>query len=123
MKKYAEMLAYLGVMSNKVPTSVSEQQKILPKMAMLISNDRFKYLNGFVPRKLMMDIVFSRIEFATLSDSEKALVKQRIEAYITSKYKTDKEDDVQLPLRLTISEATPTFPHSARTFTASAPAA
>ena len=96
MKKYAEMLAYLGVMSNKVPSSVSEQQKILPKMAMLLSNDRFKYLNGFVPRKLMMDIVFSRIEFATLSDSEKALVKQRIEAYITSKYKTDKEDDVQL---------------------------
>ena len=96
MKKYAEMLAYLGVMSNKIPTSVSEQQKILPKMALLLSNDRFKYLNGFVPMSLMLDIVYDRIEFATLSDSETALVKQRIKEYILSHYRTDREDDIEL---------------------------
>lgn len=96
MKKYAEMLAYLGVMSNKIPTSVSEQQKVLPKMALLLSNDRFKYLNGFVPKSLMLDIVFDRIEFATLSEVETKLVKERIVTFITNKYKTDKEDDVEL---------------------------
>lgn len=96
MKKYAEMLAYLGVMSNKIPTSISEQQKILPKMALLLSNDRFKYLNGFVPMDLMLDIVYDRIEFATLSAEETALVKQRIKEYILKNYKTDREDDIQL---------------------------
>ena len=96
MKKYAEMLAYLGVMSNKIPTSVSEQQKILPKMAILLTNDRFKYLNGFVPKSLMLDIIFDRIEFATLSEKETALVKERIVTFITKKYRTDKEDDIEL---------------------------
>ncbi len=96
MKKYAEMLAYLGVMSNKIPTTISEQQKILPKMALLLPNDRFKYLNGFVPMELMLDIVYDRIEFATLSDTETAFVKQRIKEYILSNYKTDREDDIEL---------------------------
>jgi len=96
MKKYAEMLAYLGVMSNKIPTSVSEQQKILPKMAPLLANDRFKYINGYVPKELMLDIVFDRIEFATLSAEETALVKERIVTFITNKYRTDKEDDIEL---------------------------
>lgn len=96
MKKYAEMLAYLGVMSNIIPTTVSEQQKILPKMALLLSNDRFKYLNGFVPMSLMLDIVYDRIEFASLSEEETALVKQRIKEYILQNYRTDKEDDIEL---------------------------
>ena len=96
MKKYAEMLAYLGVMSNKIPTSISEQQKILPKMAMLLPNDRFKYLNGFVPKELMLDIIYDRIEFATLSESETALVKERIKEYIIKNYRTDTEDDIEL---------------------------
>lgn len=96
MKKYAEMLVYLGVMSNKIPSSVSVQQKILPKMATLLTNDRFKYLSGFVPKSLMLDIVFDRIEFASLSESETALVKQRIEEYIVSNYRTDREDDTEL---------------------------
>lgn len=96
MRKYAEMLAYLGVMSNKIPASISEQQKILPKMAMLLSNDRFKYLNGFVPKSVMLDIVFDRVEFASLSESENALVKQRITEYIEQYYRSDREDNVEL---------------------------
>lgn len=96
MKKYAEMLAYLGIMSNKIPASVSEQQKILPKMALLLSNDRFKYLNGFVPMSLMLDIVYNRIDFASLSDSETALLLDKISDYIVTRYKTDKEDDIDL---------------------------
>ncbi|MGN0641793.1 MAG: hypothetical protein ACI4JJ_01485 [Huintestinicola sp.] len=96
MKKYAEMLAYLGVMSNKIPTSISEQQKILPKMALLLSNDRFKYLNGFVPTELMLSIIYDRIEFASLSEGETALIKSRIKEYILANYKTDKEDDIDL---------------------------
>lgn len=96
MKKYAEMLAYLGVMSNKIPTSVSEQQKIMPKMAMLLPNDRFKYINGFVPMELMLDIVYDRICFAPLSSGETELVKARIKSYILKNYKTEKEDDIEL---------------------------
>lgn len=96
MKKYAEMLAYLGVMSNKIPASISEQQKILPKMALLLSNDRFKYLNGFVPMSLMLDIVYNRIDFASLSDNETALLLKKIKDHIVANYKTDKEDDIDL---------------------------
>ncbi len=96
MKKYAEMLAYLGVMSNKIPTSISEQQKILPKMALLLPNDRFKYLNGFVPRELTMDIIFDRLQFPPLSDAETEKMKERIADYINEHYRRDKEDDVEL---------------------------
>lgn len=96
MKKYAEMLAYLGVMQGKIPTSISEQQKILPKMAMLLPNDRFKYLNGFVPKELMMSIIFDRMEFSPLSEAETAVMKRRITDYITEKYRTDTEDNVEL---------------------------
>lgn len=96
MKKYAEMLAYLGVMSNKISTSISEQQKILPKMAMLLPNDRFKYLNGFVPRDLMMSIIFDRLELSPLSEGETAVLKAHITEYIKENYRTDTEDDVEL---------------------------
>ena len=42
MKDYAEFLICLGIMSNKITTSESQKQQILPKMAMLLNNDRFK---------------------------------------------------------------------------------
>lgn len=96
MRKYAEMLAYLGVMSNIISTTISEQQKVLPKMAMLLTNDRFKYLNGYVPKTLVLDIVFDRIEFATLSEGETALVKQRIIEYIEQYYSIQSEDGAEL---------------------------
>ncbi len=101
MKKYAEMLAYLGVMSNKIPAIAperitSEQQKILPKMAMLLSNDRFKYLNGFVPLELMLEIVYDRLAFSMLFDNETDLIKERIREYIEKNYRTDKEENVRL---------------------------
>lgn len=96
MKKYAETLAYLGVMTGKISTSISEQQKILPKMSQLLPLDRFKYISGFIPMDLMLDIVYDRIEFAALSEAETALVKQRIKEYILKNYKTDKEEDIEL---------------------------
>lgn len=96
MKKYAEMLVYLGVMSGKVTATVSEQQKILPKMALLLPNDRFKYINGFVPTELTLDIVYDRINFGTMSAEEAATVKQRIKDYILANWKTDREDNVEL---------------------------
>lgn len=96
MKEYAEMLVYLGVMSGKVTATVSEQQKTLPKMAMLLPNDRFKYLSGFVPTQLTMDIVFDRIELATLSAAESDVVRKRITDYILANWKTEREDGVDL---------------------------
>lgn len=96
MKKYAEMLAYLGVMSNIIPTTVSEQQKVLPKMALLLPNDRFKYLNGFVPKELTMAIIFDRLEFPPLSAEETEKMKERITDYISGHYRRDTEDNVEL---------------------------
>ncbi|MGN0665670.1 MAG: hypothetical protein ACI4KF_04005 [Huintestinicola sp.] len=96
MKKYAEMIAYLGVMSNKIPTSISEQQKILPKMAPLLANDRFKYINGCVPRELMLTIVFNRLELSALPANEAELMKTRIKEYILKTYRTETEDEIPL---------------------------
>lgn len=96
MKKYAEMLAYLGVMSNKIQTGISEQQKILPKIALLLSNDRFKYISGFIPEEHMMRRVLDRIDFASMPENEAQIMKTKIKAYIDEKYKHDKEDDIPL---------------------------
>ncbi|MCC8043334.1 MAG: hypothetical protein LIO69_07510 [Oscillospiraceae bacterium] len=96
MKKYAEMFAYLGVMSGKVQTGISEQQKILPKMAMLLSNDRFKYLSGYVPRDLMLPIVMERIDFASMPENEADRMKEKIIAFIDENYKHEKGDNVPL---------------------------
>ncbi len=96
MKQYAEMLAYLGVMSGKVTASISEQQKVLPKMAPLLTNNRFKYINGFVPMQLMLDIVFDRIDFTPLAENEKSLIRMRVKEYIVKNYRVDKEDNIEL---------------------------
>lgn len=96
MKQYAEMLVFLGIMSGKVTATVSEQQKTLPKMAMLLPHDRFKYLSGFVPTELTMDIVFDRIEMSDLPANEQEIVRKRIKDYILANYKTEREDDVDL---------------------------
>lgn len=95
MKNYAEMLAYLGVISNIVSTSVSEQQKVLPKMAPLVQNDRFKYIYGFVPMDTMLNIIFNRIYLDSLSADEQEYIKSDITSYIRSKYKTESEDGVE----------------------------
>ncbi|MBQ5311040.1 MAG: hypothetical protein ILP19_03240 [Oscillospiraceae bacterium] len=95
MKNYAEMLAYLGVISNIVSTSVSEQQKVLPKMAPLVQNDRFKYIYGFVPMDTMLNIIFNRIYLDPLPAEEQEYIKSDITSYIRSKYRTESEDGVE----------------------------
>ncbi|MBQ4363925.1 MAG: hypothetical protein II782_07980 [Oscillospiraceae bacterium] len=96
MKKYAEMLAYLGVMSNIVSTSTSEKQKVLPKMALLLPIDRFKYLNGFVPFDLTLEIICDRIEFGTITEEEKADIIDDISSFIRSNYQLEEEDGLEL---------------------------
>ncbi len=93
MKKYAEMTAYLGVMAGVIGSAPSQKQKVVGKMAPLLVNDRFKYLTGFVPKSLMMDIIFDRIEFSPLPESEAALIKQRIDEYISANYRTETDDE------------------------------
>ncbi len=95
MKNYAEMLAYLGVISNIVNTSVSEQQKVLPKMAPLMQNDRFKYIYGFVPMDTMLNIIFNRIYLDSIPADEQEYIKSDITSYIRSRYKTESEDGVE----------------------------
>lgn len=96
MKNYAEMLAYLGVVSNIIPTSIAQQQKAVSKMAPLLLNNRFKYVYGFVPADIMLNIVYERIEFAGMSEDEVVLVKTRIKEFIYKKYRTDNEEGVEL---------------------------
>ncbi|MDE6709443.1 MAG: hypothetical protein K2J76_03015, partial [Oscillospiraceae bacterium] len=60
MKDYAEFLVCLGIMSGKVTTSESGKQKILPKMAVLLNNDRFKYISGEIPIDVMMEQGYDR---------------------------------------------------------------
>ncbi len=96
MKKYAEMFAYLGVMSGKVNAGIMEQQKILPKMAMLLVDDRFKYLTGFIPRDHMLKRVMDRVDFASMSTEESDKMKATIIAYMDENYKQEKEDNIPL---------------------------
>lgn len=96
MKNYAEVLAYLGVISNIIPTSMSEQQKALSKMAPLLTNDRFKFVYGFVPLDGMLDIIYDRIEFAGMAEDEVNAIKSRMRNYIISNYRTDNEDGLEL---------------------------
>ncbi len=96
MKKYAEMLAYLGVMSGIVPTSVSDKQKVLVKIAPLMTDNRCKYVSGLLPMDLMLDMIYKRIDMTTLPEERAAHMRNDIRSYVTSHYKTDRDDGMEL---------------------------
>ena len=92
MKDYAEFLICLGIMSNKITTSESQKQQILPKMAMLLNNDRFKYISGNIPVDVMFNIVYERFEFSNLTGKEEEIIKAALRDYMISNYDYNEDD-------------------------------
>lgn len=92
MANYAEMLAYLGVMSGVIDTTVSQRQRAVQKMAPLLVNDRFKYIDGYIPCDMMLDIIYDRIALSPLSDEEQKCVKDDIASFIRANFPTETED-------------------------------
>lgn len=88
MSKYAEFLVCLGMMTGKITASVSSQQKIMPKMASLLGDDRLKYIDGSVPLNVMLEIVYARFAFPRLAEDRLKRVKDVISEYITKNYNT-----------------------------------
>lgn len=86
MRDYAEFLVCLGIMSNKISTSEAQKQEILPKMALLLNNDRFKYISGTVPLEVMFNIVYDRFELTGISEEEDSIIRSALKEYMVSNY-------------------------------------
>lgn len=95
MKQYAEFVVCLAIMSGKINASESEKQKILPKMAKLLNNDRFKYIGGYIPLSVMINIVCNRYEVGGISEIEMGRVAKTVTEYMVSKYEFNENDDQQ----------------------------
>ena len=101
MKDYAEFLVCLGIMSNKITTSESAKQKILPKMALLLNSDRFKYISGEIPLDVIMEQIYYRFNFTELTPEEDATIKEALKKYVIDAYNYNEpdglvEDDVMV---------------------------
>lgn len=94
MKDYAEFLVCLGIMSNKIKTEQTAMQKILPKMALLLNNDRFKYIGGEIPLSIMMEQVYFRFSFTALDEEEDAAIKASLKTLIIDSYYYNETDDL-----------------------------
>ena len=94
MKQYAEFIVCLGIMSNKITTSESQKQQILPKMASLLNNDRFKYISGNIPLDVMFNIVYSRFELSNLTGRGEEIIKSALRDYMISNYRYIEDDDL-----------------------------
>lgn len=94
MRDYAEFIVCLGIMSNKITTSETAKQKILPKMAILLNNDRFKYIGGEIPLDVMMEQVYDRFSFTNLTAEEEADIKGTLEACIMDAYAYNEADNL-----------------------------
>ncbi len=92
MKLYAEFLVCLGIMSNKITTSESQKQQILPKMALLLNDDRFKYISGNIPVDVMFNMVFERFELSNLTVKEEETIKAALRDYMISNYDYNEDD-------------------------------
>jgi hypothetical protein len=86
MRDYADFLVCLGIMSDKVSSSASTKQKIMPKMGLLLNNDRFRYIGGEVPLQVMLGIVRNRFFGAFLEPEEETAFLNAIEDYMTENY-------------------------------------
>ncbi len=92
MRDYAEFLVCLGIMSNKITTSESAKQKILPKMAILLNNDRFKYISGEIPLDVMMEQIYDRFTFTNLTEDEISDIKYTLESCVMDTYAYNEAD-------------------------------
>lgn len=96
MKEYAEFIVCLALMSGKIKASESAKQKILPKMAKLLNNDRFQYISGFIPLPIMINIVCDRFEMGNITEMEMAKVARSVTDYMTANYELNDSDDQKL---------------------------
>lgn len=92
MRDYAEFLVCLGIMSNKISATEIQRQKIMPKMALLLNNDRFKYIGGEIPLEVMFNIVYDRLELTGVSDAEDNIIRDALKEYIISNYEFRESD-------------------------------
>lgn len=92
MRDYAEFLVCLGIMSNKISATEIQRQKIMPKMALLLNNDRFKYISGEIPLEVMFNIVYDRMELTAISDVEDNIIRDALKEYIISNYEFRESD-------------------------------
>lgn len=93
MKDYAEFLVCLGMMSNKITTGETAKQKILPKMAVLLNNDRFKYIGGEIPLDVMMEQVYDRFAFTGIDKAEETALKSALKKCIMDNYDYNEADN------------------------------
>lgn len=94
MKDYAEFLVCLGMMSNKISTGETAKQKILPKMAVLLNNDRFKYIGGEIPLNVMMEQVYGRFALTGIDKEEEIALKGALKKCIIDNYAYNEADDL-----------------------------
>lgn len=94
MKDYAEFIVCLGIMSNKITASEADKQKMLPKTAALLNNDRFKYIGGEVPLDLAIKIVYSRFELTNVSPEESSIIIDALKSYMITTYEYNDQDDL-----------------------------
>ena len=92
MKDYAEFLVCLGIMSNKITTGETAKQKILPKMALLLNSDRFKYISGEIPLDVMMEQIYYRFNFTELTPDEDAVIKAALKKHVMETYPYNEPD-------------------------------
>lgn len=92
MRDYAEFLVCLGIMSNKISATEAQRQKIMPKMALLLNNNRFKYISGEIPLDVMFNIVYDRLELTGISDAEDNTIRDALKEYIISNYEFRESD-------------------------------
>jgi hypothetical protein len=94
MKSYAEFIVCMGIMSNKIPSTDKDRQKLLPKMSKLLQNDRFQYLSGELPLSIVIDIIVDRFDYTGLSDDEKIKIRTEIESTVTTEYDYNVNDSL-----------------------------
>jgi hypothetical protein len=94
MKSYAEFIVCMGIMSNKIPSTDKDRQKLLPKMSKLLQNDRFQYLSGELPLDVVIDIIVHRFDFTGLTDAETAKIREEIESTVTTEYDYNVNDSL-----------------------------
>lgn len=92
MKDYAEFLVCLGIMSNKITTGETAKQKILPKMALLLGSDRFKYISGEIPLNVMMEQVYDRFAFTELTREEEETIKSALRKCVIDNYDYNEDE-------------------------------
>ncbi len=94
MKDYAEFLVCLGIMSGKISAPEAQKQKILPKMALLLNNDRFKYIGGEIPFDVIFNMIYDRLELTGVTEEEESIIKEALRGYISSNYSYNEADNL-----------------------------